>query len=75
MFKWSGGVPEGFRGSRTGENDSVFMVLHSCVWALVVDLVELCLFWKDVWVSCWSAFKRCLGCGENGEAEAAGVVR
>lgn len=50
MFKWSGGVPEGFRGSRTGDNDSVFMILHSCVWALVVDLVELRLFWKDVWV-------------------------
>ena len=61
---------------RTGESDSVFIILHSCVWALVVDLVELCLFWKNVWVSWWRAFKRrCLGYGENGEAEAAGVAR
>lgn len=75
MVKWSRGVPEGFRGSRTGESDSVFIILHSCVWALVVELLELCLSWRNVWVSWWSAFKRCMGYGENGEAEAAGVVR
>lgn len=48
------------------------LILHS--WALVVGLVELCMFWESVWESRWSAFKRCLGYRWNGEAEVAGVA-